>query len=111
MTHTCHAHDCETPVPSRVFACRPHWFLLPENIRAAILREYRPGQERTKDPSASCMAVQRFAVGYLAFRPNDDEAARVVARYFHEAFRWRTLALAQGAEDPLRGLLPEETTA
>ncbi len=44
--HTCHAFDCDTPVPPRMFMCRPHWFALPLEMRDAVNREYTPGQER-----------------------------------------------------------------
>lgn len=47
--------------------CVLHWAKLTFALRAAILREYRRGQEKTKRPTVRYMAVQRYAVGYLAF--------------------------------------------
>lgn len=44
--HACHAFDCDTPVPPRMFMCRPHWFALPKAMRDAVNDAYTPGQER-----------------------------------------------------------------
>lgn len=66
--HTCHAEGCETTVPPRLFACRKHWFMLPQEIRDAVWREYSPGQERRKDPSAAYLAVTRDAIEFIAKR-------------------------------------------
>lgn len=107
MSHTCHAHGCDKRVPPSMFACKPHWFALPKKIRDAIWREYRPGQENDKEPSARYMAVQRLAVSHTAFRPNDEGAAYVAAQYLQDALTWRQRAIATGEGDPLAGLLPE----
>lgn len=107
MSHTCHAHDCDTRVPPKMFMCRRHWFGLPKPVQRAIWREYRPGQERDKAPSAAYMAVQQYAVSLAAFKPNDEDAARVAAVYLERAYKFRDLALAETRRDPLRGLLPE----
>lgn len=104
MPHRCHAHGCDRRVPPRLFVCASHWRALPEPFKAAIWREYRPGQEVRKDPSPRYLAVQRAAVGRLAFRPGDEGAARVAAGYFAEAEIWRQEAIDAGGSDPLAGL-------
>jgi hypothetical protein len=107
VSHTCHAHGCETPVPPRMFMCKSHWFKLRKSLRDAIWREYRPGQERDKQPSARYMAVQRRAVGEVAFKPHDEEAARIAAPYLIESERWRAIAINAGEGDPLAGIAKE----
>ena len=40
--HYCHARPyCKAEVPRSMFACRPHWFMLPKAMRDAIWRGYR----------------------------------------------------------------------
>lgn len=94
-----------------MFACKPHWFALRKPLRDAIWREYRSGQENTKDPSPRYMAVQRLAVAELAFKPNDEEAARVAAPYVAGAMAWRKVAIDKGLGDPLIGLVPKKEEA
>lgn len=104
MNHTCHAHGCTRVVPPRMFACRAHWAALRPVLQQAIWREYKEGQERTKDPSVRYLAVQRRAVAELAFKPNDEEAAMVVADYLRESEKFRKRAIDAGQGDPLVGL-------
>jgi hypothetical protein len=89
-----------------MFMCRQHWFALTKPVRDAIWREYRPGQQTDKRPSLRYMALQRFAVGMSAFKPHDEDAARLVAEYLLQAERFRQLAMAAGLGDPLDGLVP-----
>lgn len=93
VNHTCHAYGCKTPVPPRRFMCRGHWRALPKDLQDAIWREYRPGQEVDKKPSARYMAVQRLAIYALA--PND----QIAVRYWNDAQVWRGRALAAGEGD------------
>ncbi len=51
MKHLCHAIECETPVPPKMFMCLKHWRMVPKNMQDAIWRLYRPGQEIDKNPS------------------------------------------------------------
>lgn len=51
MAHTCHATDCEVPIPAKMFMCQRHWFMLPYRLRNRLLAAYRPGQEDDKRPS------------------------------------------------------------
>ena len=88
-----------------MFACKAHWFGLPVKIRRAIWREYKPGQERTKDPSLRYLAVQRLAVMHTAFKPHDEEAAAVCAKYLQQALAFADAAVERGEGNPLEGLL------
>jgi hypothetical protein len=106
MTHTCHAPHCTRAVPPHMYACSEHWYALPKVYRDAVWRVYVPGQERRKDPSPSYMAVQRAACAYLVFKPHDEIAAAEAGELLREAVVWQQLAIAQGAADPLKGLLP-----
>jgi len=105
MAHRCHAPGCKRQVPPRMFACRDHWFSLPKKIRDAIWREYRPGQERDKRPSARYLAVQQLACSYLVFAPDNEEAVLASLPYINEAVRYQKLAIAEGFGDPLEGLI------
>lgn len=92
-----------------MWGCREHWFGLPKKIRDAIWREYRPGQERDKQPSYRYLAVQRLAVMHTAFKPHDEAAANICQKYLYEAVAYATMAKDAGQGDPLDGLLPKET--
>jgi len=104
--HTCHAHGCTKSVPPRMFMCRAHWFSLPRATQASIWREYRAGQEDDKKPSLRYLAVQQRAVAEAAFRPNDEEAARISAGYLANAEKWRQKAIEAGEGDPFERLSP-----
>lgn len=105
MTHTCHAHGCTTPVPARLFVCVDHWRTLRQPLKSAIWREYVPGQESRKDPTARYLCVQQRAVAELAFKPNDEAAAQISAHYMWESEKWRRVAIEMGAGDPLQGVV------
>jgi hypothetical protein len=68
--HLCHHPRCRVAVPPKMLACPPHWFMLPRHLRAAIWREYQPGQEVTKTPSRAYLeaaaACRRFWEGGAA---------------------------------------------
>jgi hypothetical protein len=103
MTHTCHAHGCTVAVPPKMFMCKEHWFKLRQKTRAAIWREYTQGQEVTKEPTVRYLAVQQYAIGEAAFRPNDEAA--VAAPYIAKAHEWRDAAIRAGLGDPLVDLV------
>lgn len=105
--HTCHAHGCTTSVPPKMFMCKRHWSALPKKMQRAIWREYRPGQERDKKPTARYLAVQQLAIAAVAFRPNDETAAADAAPYIARAMVFQKAAIDAGDGDPLEGLLPE----
>ena len=103
--HGCHAHGCDTPVPPFMFACRKHWYSLRAPMRDAIWHEYRRGQEVDKRPSARYLAVQQRAIGEIAFKPNDEQAALDAAPYLIKSEYWRSRAISAGHGDPLEGLV------
>jgi hypothetical protein len=39
--HTCPYPGCDAYLPEQMFACKPHWFSLPIDIRNGIWRAYR----------------------------------------------------------------------
>lgn len=49
--HTCHADNCTTHVPPRMFMCKHHWYMLTKAERDSLWAVYVPGQERRMDPS------------------------------------------------------------
>lgn len=86
--------------------CSVHWYSLRKAVRDAILHEYHPGQEISKNPSLRYMAVQRHAIAEALFKPNDERAAGACAPYLVEADAFRRQAIAAGEGDPLIDLLP-----
>jgi hypothetical protein len=63
--HLCHATGCKTPVPPRMFMCKPHWFQLPKRFRDAIWNAYVPGQEQRKDPTLEYLDAAQAAIRYM----------------------------------------------
>lgn len=88
-----------------MFMCKPHWASLPPKYQRAIWREYKPGQERSKDPSLRYLAVQQMAIGVQAFRPNDESATEITANYIFRAMIFAAKAIEAGEGNPLDGLL------
>lgn len=66
MSHRCHARGCQTPVPPKMFMCRPHWFMVPRVLQARVWATYRPGQEIRKDPTPEYLEATREAVEVVA---------------------------------------------
>lgn len=87
-----------------MFACKSHWYALRKELRDAIWREYREGQERSKRPSLRYLVVQQRAVAELAFRPHDEAAVRTAAQYLLNSERIRALCVEHGFGDPLESL-------
>jgi len=99
--HTCHAHGCNAGVPPSMFMCRSHWAKVRKPMQNAIWHEYRPGQENDKNPSLRYLAVQQRAIGEVAFRPNNEAAARASAPYLMASEEYRRKAVDAGLGDPL----------
>ena len=57
--HTCHWPGCTQQVPPAMWGCKKHWYSLPIDLRNAIWKAYRPGQERTGTPSSEYVAAAR----------------------------------------------------
>lgn len=68
MAHTCHATDCNTPVPPEMWGCRKHWYMVPRDIRLQIVQTYREGQCKDWKPSRAYLVAARAAVVVLADR-------------------------------------------
>lgn len=64
--HTCHWPGCDRQVPPAMWGCRPHWYSLPKDLRDAIWRTYRPGQEISRTPSESYLQAARNAQRWIA---------------------------------------------
>lgn len=45
MKRACCWPGCGTMVPSSMWGCKKHWFMLPKELRDRIWATYRPGQE------------------------------------------------------------------
>lgn len=73
MSHTCHAYGCTKVVPPRLFLCAKHWYMLPQEMRDAVWREYREGQEVRKDPTSAYLRVADEAIAWL--RQREEEIA------------------------------------
>lgn len=48
--------------------CGPHWRMVPKHIQWAVYRNYRKGQEITKDPSDAYLRVAQMAIDAVAQR-------------------------------------------
>lgn len=57
--HKCPYPSCNTSVPHAMFACSPHWYLLPDDKRAAIWRGYRK-QPLGPEHLAAMRAARQF---------------------------------------------------
>jgi hypothetical protein len=88
-----------------MFMCKRHWYALRKPMRDAVWREYVPGQERSKTPTLRYLCVQQHAIGEVAFRPHDEQAAAVSAPYLLTALATRLQCLAEGLGDPLEGIV------
>lgn len=64
--HVCHAYGCTTPVPPKMLMCPPHWRMVPQALKNAVWRYYRPGQEIDKKPSRQYLAAASAAIEAVA---------------------------------------------
>ena len=64
--HTCHAIECEVPVPPKMLMCLRHWRMVPKRLQNEVWAEYRPGQEVDKKPSRAYLAVMFRAIKAVA---------------------------------------------
>lgn len=65
VPHKCHWPGCEQYVSPELWGCLEHWGRLPAQLRDAILREYRPGQEVRKEPSLRYIVLARIVQGWI----------------------------------------------
>jgi len=66
MKHLCHAVGCPVEVPPSLLMCRKHWYMVPADLRCAVWREYRRGQEIDKQPSEAYLRVMYQAIRAVA---------------------------------------------
>jgi hypothetical protein len=66
VSHTCHAINCATGVPPRMWGCRRHWAMVPALLQRKLQKAYRPGQERRMDPSAAYLRAAAECVATVA---------------------------------------------
>jgi hypothetical protein len=64
--HLCHARNCATEVPPRMFMCRKHWYMVSKPLRDAVWAAYVPGQEIRKDPTGEYLLVTHKAIEAVA---------------------------------------------
>lgn len=69
-SHHCHWPGCTETVPPAAWGCKRHWYKLPQYLRTKIWRAYRPGQETTKTPSPTYVAVAREVQDWIATNVN-----------------------------------------
>lgn len=63
-----------------MFACLPHWRMVPKPLQAALWSVYRPGQEIRKDPTPQYLFAQALcviAIGRREGKPTPGAVARV----------------------------------
>lgn len=104
LTHSCHAWRCRELVEPRRLMCPAHWRKLPAGLKAAVWREYRAGQERTKRPTDRYLAVLQLC--RAASVETDDEELRKKAVAHHESIAeyFRKRAIESGDGDPFEEL-------
>ena len=68
VKHRCHARGCTTAVEPRMLMCLKHWRMVPRKLQRVVLREYREGQERTKDPTMAYLNAADAAINAVAKR-------------------------------------------
>lgn len=65
MSHTCHARECKTDVPPKMFMCKPHWAMVPKIMQKEVWRLYRPGQETDKRPTMEYITYVQTVILYV----------------------------------------------
>ncbi len=66
--HDCPAPDCIHRVPFHIFACKRHWFTIPQILRARLWREWdnHPGEDSYFTVRAECLAALGVPVEEIA---------------------------------------------
>jgi len=73
--HTCHWPGCTKRVAPALWGCMAHWMKLPQELRNAIWRAYRPGQEKDKTPSPEYVRAMEATIAWAS-----QEEARLAAK-------------------------------
>lgn len=109
MKHTCHARQCNTPVPPKMFACKKHWNMLSKELQKKLWNVYVPGQEVRKDATREYIKVQKECVEYIASIEFKDERIKIANEmkvYLERYFTPKQIAFWAGKELEDRGLRP-----
>jgi len=77
--HFCHAKACKVIVPPKRLMCKRHWFKVPENLRRKVWREYRPGQEADKEPTAAYLEAARRAIAAVQAKEKRQSQSKTTA--------------------------------
>jgi len=80
--HFCHAKACKVIVPPKRLMCKKHWFMVPADLRRTVWREYRPGQEVDKEPTAEYLEAAQNAV--VAVQATEEIRSRSGSRSYRE---------------------------
>lgn len=67
-THRCHARSCTVVVPPSMLMCLKHWRMVPYKLQQNVWKTYRPGQEKTKDPSEAYLDAADAAIKAVAVK-------------------------------------------
>lgn len=107
MGHTCHARQCDIPVPAKMFVCKRHWNMLSKELQKKIWSVYVEGQEKRKDPTEEYIVVQKECVEYIAsieFKDERTEMTVEIKEYLEKLWTPKQIALFAGQEMERRGL-------
>ena len=63
--HGCHWPGCHEQVPPAKWGCTAHWYRLPQNLRNAIWKAFKPGQEVDMTPSRTYLQVAREVQNWI----------------------------------------------
>ncbi len=66
MEHTCHANNCTKGVDEEVFMCRKHWNMVSKKLKMELVKRYRRGQEKDKNPSQEYVSTARKCIDSVA---------------------------------------------
>jgi len=56
-SHRCPGRDCKQRVAGDMLACRPHWYMIPRPLRAAVWAAWRDGAGAGSPEHAAAMAA------------------------------------------------------
>lgn len=64
--HVCHVHPCGAKVNPCYLMCKPHWDMVPQDLRDEIYKYYRLGQEVDKKPTREWLVASLKAIRYVS---------------------------------------------
>lgn len=65
---SCHAVQCNTPVPPKMHMCAKHWRMVPKALQDLIWHHYRAGQEVDKKPTLEYLVVAFTSISCVALQ-------------------------------------------